>query len=373
MLSFRNVMIEHMKIYKKLKNLKKILVLRANDLGDFIFSLPAFTALKENYPEAEIYLLGKKWHEEFLKNRKSPIDKVIVIPKIRGVGQTLNITENKKEIENFFLKMEKEKFDLAVQIHGGGKYSNTFIKKIKAKLTIGLKTEEAENLNLTIPYIFYQHEVLRYLEVVSLVGATTSHIVPKINVTEKDLNEAKKMIKKIKKKFIILHPGARDARRRWDIKNFAYVANKLLLRNFQIIITGVKEEKNIIEVLKKNIKTPVLDLSGKLSLNGLTGLLSLSSLVISNDTGPAHLAEAVGAKTITIFWGPNLVNWPPLTRENQRPLASWKIICPKCGQNCAVGYPFDKRNDNCLHDVSFVNEVSVKEVMKNALELLETS
>ncbi|MEJ7682000.1 MAG: hypothetical protein WKG06_29940 [Segetibacter sp.] len=65
---------------QKLKNIHKIAVLRANALGDFIVTLPALKAIRSTYPDAEIVLLGKPWHKEFLIEGRTPVDRVIIVP-----------------------------------------------------------------------------------------------------------------------------------------------------------------------------------------------------------------------------------------------------------------------------------------------------
>src|SRR5258708_31084265 len=71
---------------ERVPGVRKIAVLRANALGDFILTLPALEALRAAYPHAEIVLLAKKWHAAFLANRPGPVDRVVVVPPYGGVG-----------------------------------------------------------------------------------------------------------------------------------------------------------------------------------------------------------------------------------------------------------------------------------------------
>ncbi len=352
---------------------KKIAVLRANALGDFIFSLPALQALRTTYPKAEIVLLGKKWHEEFLKNRPSPIDRVLIIPPAKGVSKPDNFRENeedKKTLEDFFQKIRQEKFDIGMQIHGGGRYSNPFIKSIGVKLTIGTKTEDAVSLDKYIPYRYYQSEILRWLEVVSLINAKTSQIEPKIEVTQSDSKEASRFVSH-NKPFVVLHPGATDIRRRWSPQKFAEVGDAISTFGFQTIITGTENEKTIVADVIHNMKFHAINLCGKLSLSGLTGLLANAQLVISNDTGPLHLAHALNTATIGIYWCGNVINGAPLTRNNHIPLISWITYCPLCRKDIASYFPFRNQTSYCKHELSFVDEVRVEEVIHAAKSILD--
>jgi ADP-heptose:LPS heptosyltransferase len=304
--------------WERITNVKKIAVLRANAIGDFIFVLPAIRALRETYPEAEIVYLGKPWHKSFLKSRPSDIDRVIVVPVSHGVREEIGIIEKKEEQEDFFKEIRKENFDLGVQLHGGGKNSNPFLLGIGAKFNIGTKTPDAVELDRWVPYIYYQSEILRYLEVAALVGARTAEIEPKLMATKEDRDEAIKAIEGVKDTLVVMHPGASDIRRQWPANNFAKIGDELAEKGATIVLTGVDSEKDTTDTIMRMMRQKAFNLNGKLSLGGMLGLLSLSDLVISNDTGPLHLAEAVGAKTVGIYWCGNLINAGPMTRTKHR-------------------------------------------------------
>lgn len=150
------------------RNVRKIAVLRANSPGDFILALPALQALRESYPHAEIILLGRAWHAEFLQDRPSPVDRVVIIPPIRGIYDPDVVEEDPNEVKRFFDAMAEEAFDLAIQVHGDGRYSNPFIRRLGARLSIGAKNPDAVPLDLWVPYTTNQSEILRHLEVISL-------------------------------------------------------------------------------------------------------------------------------------------------------------------------------------------------------------
>ena len=101
---------------------------------------------------------------------------MIVLPPTKGVSEPPEYRDDPIEQERFFEAMRQEHFDLALQIHGGGRYSNPFLLNLGAKVTVGLKTPDAVPLDRWIPYIYFQSEILRYLEVVSLVGAPPTRL-----------------------------------------------------------------------------------------------------------------------------------------------------------------------------------------------------
>ena len=127
---------------------RKIAVLHAKALGDFIVTLPALGAIKETYPNAELVLLAKPWVKEFLARRPSAVDRIISVPAPRGVNDPVETKgrvnkidsgNGPVEIELFYEAMQAEKFDVIMHLQGDGKAVNPFINKLGAGLTVGMR------------------------------------------------------------------------------------------------------------------------------------------------------------------------------------------------------------------------------------------
>lgn len=123
---------------------RKIAALRANGIGDLMFVLPALVALRRAYPRAELVLLGQAWHARFFRGRPGPVDRVIVVPPSRGVNGSETTDDDPAALGRFFAAMQAERFDLASQLHGGGRHSNPFVRRLGARVTAGLKSVDAE-------------------------------------------------------------------------------------------------------------------------------------------------------------------------------------------------------------------------------------
>ncbi len=342
---------------------RKIAVLRANAIGDLVVALPAFDALRSAYPEAEISLLGTRMHEDLLAARPRPVDRILVVPAARGLvgGEEASA----EEPDRFFAAMRRERFDLAVQLHGGGRHSNPFVRRLGARVTVGLRDRDAPPLDRTAPYVYWQHEAVRLLEVVALAGAHPVTLEPRLAVTGRDLAEADAVVGTRSQPLVVFHPGAGDVRRRWPVANFAAVADALSRAGATAVAVGSAEETALVGDLASAMEEPLVNLAGRLTLGGLLGVLSRSALLVGNDSGPRHLAEAVGTPTASVYWCGNLVNSGPLTRTRHRPVPAWTIACPVCGASAVdLGQP------RCEHDVSFVADVPVEAVLGAALELL---
>jgi ADP-heptose:LPS heptosyltransferase len=218
----------------KVDTVKKIAILRANALGDLIVTLPAIEAIRAAYPQAEIILLGKPWHKEFAEDGRIPVDRVIVIPVSNGLREEQGMEEDPSELDRFFAEMIKEKIDIAIHFHGKGISANPFIKKLGATLTVGLTCNEAESPNRSVEFYYYQNEVIRYIEVASLIGASPVCLEPRVKVLEKDKEEARMFLQQYDRMaYAVLHPCGTDIRRMWTLSPEALMTHLLQKLSFQ--------------------------------------------------------------------------------------------------------------------------------------------
>lgn len=353
---------------------RKIAVLRANALGDYIFVLPALQALRERFPTAEIVLLGRAWHKEYLTGRPGPVDRVIVVPAYPGISEQEGFQPDEEILGTFFAEMRKEKFDLAFQLHGGGKNSNPFLLRLGASINIGLKTPDAADLDISVPYVYYFSEILRYLEVVAKVDAKTDRLEPEVCITQNDLLEAETVLNGLSKPLAVIHPGASDERRHWPAERFSEVADFLVNEGFEVVITGMPFEKTVVEQVIANSKysKSLINLCGRLTLGGMTGLLSQAGLLVSNDTGPLHLARALKTPTVGIYWCGNIITGLPMTTAIHRSLLSFNISCPLCGIS-SKKFGTSEDPGHCQHKTSFVTDVDSVEALTAIKELLSFS
>jgi ADP-heptose:LPS heptosyltransferase len=353
---------------ERIDGVREIAIVRANALGDFLFALPALAALRHAYPDAHLTWLGRAWHAAFLDGRPGVVDECVAIPPVRGVTADAGCDEDPGLIEAFFARMRERRFDVALQLHGGGRYANRFVKQLGAGCSAGLKAPEAEPLDRCMPYQRLQNERLRLLEAVALVGAPAAGLNPRLPLTARDFEElaaqargADGMRADEARPLVVLQPGARDPRRRWPPARFAAVADVLAAQGAVIAINATEDERIATAAVLRHMRTRAVDLTGMLSLRALAALISRASLVVSNDTGPLHLAHALATPAVGIYWLSNLLVSSPLEWGRSRQAVSSCVHCPVCGVANVT--------ERCAHDVSFVADVSVEEVTRLALEL----
>jgi ADP-heptose:LPS heptosyltransferase len=340
----------------------RMAVLRANGIGDLVVALPALSALRAAYPDAEITYLGAAWHPTLLRDRPGPWDRILVVPHYPGVNDGEGASQGSPEVHAFFAAQQRERYDLAIQLHGGGGNSNPFVSALGARVTAGSRAVAAPPLDRTMPYVYYQHEVHRFLEVAGLVGASPVELEPRLQVTPADRAAAAEVLGAVTGPLVGLHPGASDRRRRWPAESFAVVAQELAGRGAQVVLLGhgAEDERAAAEIASF-MTTPPLDLVGRLSLRGMVGVLERCCIMVGNDSGPRHLAGAVGTATVAVYWCGNLINSSPLTRRRHRVAVSFRTVCPTCGS--------DQGRGRCPHDPSFVSDVPVEDVLGPVLDL----
>jgi ADP-heptose:LPS heptosyltransferase len=350
---------------KLVEDVHKLAVLRANAVGDYLVSLPAIQALRAAYPAAELVLLGAGWHAGFLAGRPGPVDRCLAVPPTAGVRDD-RPPAPAAEVERFFARMRAERFDLAVQLQGGGRHSNPFVRRLGARVTAGSRTADAQPLDRSVPYTGHQHEIHRFLEVAALVGAAPVILEPHLQVTAADRAEAAAVLANDDRPLVVLHPGANDPRRRWPVERLAVVGSELARKGARLAVVGTAAEQPLVDRLVAGLDGDAASLAGRLSLGGLAGLLEQATLLVGNDSGPRHLAAAVGTATVAVHWWVSLGSYGPLYRARHRAPTSWRLHCPVCGAN---GLQEDCRT---RHEASLVADVTVDEVLAEALDLLAT-
>lgn len=371
-------------VLEKFSDVRRIAVLRGGGLGDLIYTYPALHALKSAYPEAAITLLGTPIHAAVAAATEGPVDDVEMLPVARGVhdgprnGERFeDDAEDVAAQESFFEAMQARTFDVAFQMHGGGRFSNPFLLRLGARHTVGTRTRDAVPLERNLDYIYYQNEPDRWLEVAGLAGAPTIISPPLLPRPEHQKNIAGLRDPR-RSSLVVVHPGATDPRRRWPASNFAGAAAGLAREGAQVLIVGDRSEKalaqEVAELAVRQLpaaeQNAVSSVAGELDIGDLAALLADATVMLASDSGPRHLAQAMGTPTVGIFWVGNVFNAGPRGRSMHRIHMSWVTRCPRCGIDITqVGWTAP----HCGHDDTVVSGIAVADVVQDVLDLTATS
>ena len=356
-------------VLERFADVQRIAVLRAGGLGDLLVVEPALAALAAAYPAAELTLLGTGAHHRLLAGRPGPISRVEELPAGRGLRAG---TEDPAAYQLFMRRLQRRRFDLAVQLHGGGRNSNPFLLEVGARHSVGMRAPDAPALERTLPYGQTQHELVRALEVVGLAGAAPVTLEPVLAVTAAERRRGAQLVPAGAGPVVAIHPGSTDPRRRWPAERFGQVARSALAEGARVVVLGDESERGIARDVLEAAGPPgagaalPISLAGTIDLPGLVGVLAETDILVANDSGPRHLAQAVGAATVSLYWIGNLLTAGPLPRARHRVHVSWVMACGRCGADFSGPV-------RCEHDDSVVAGLPAGPVIDDVRDLMARS
>ena len=276
-------------------------------LGDLLCAIPALRALRAGFGEAQITLVGLPWAAELARRFDHLVDDFLALPGFPGLPET---EPRVRELPGFLAAAHGRDFDLAIQLHGSGAVTNTIVALLGAART--------EGFGLTIPYPEQGHEIHRLLALVEALGVPPQGDELEFPLRPRDLAELRALGPELEPgSYAVLHPGARSAAR-WPEERFAAVADALAAEGLAVVLTGTAGEAAVTERVARIARAGALDLSGRTSLGALAALVAGARVLVSNDTGVAHLAAALRVPSVVVVTTSDPDRWAPLDRERHR-------------------------------------------------------
>ncbi len=335
---------------------EKFLIIRTDRIGDLILSTPVPEALKRKYPESRVAMLVAPYTKDLLQNNPW-VDEVI--------------TDDNPGFKGFFksIKMlRREEFDVAVLLRPTLRLAFLlFFSGIKARIGTGYRAYQ-----VLFNYKIYQHrktikkhELEYNLDMLAPLGVFPEKILPKIYLSPEEENYSRQVCFDLGIKTddikIVIHPGSGGSSLNYPLEGFAALADKLIEElSAKIILTGNKKELAQSEKMKSLMKYRPFDLTGKTELRQLCSLLKGADLLISNSTGPMHIATAVGIPVVALFSPLGVASpkrWGPYGEMNE-------VIMPPV-ETCRKCRPEKCPEFNCMEKIDPDEIVSgVKRVLK---------
>ncbi len=338
---------------------RRILIVRTDRIGDLLLSTPVIYALRQKYPQAYISMMVAPYAKDIVEGNPY-LDEIIVYDKD---GKHKSWPRSFK----FSGRLKKKKFDLALILHPTNRvHLVTFLAGIPERLGYNRKfgfllTQKKEHTKQEGS----KHEAEYNLDLLGDLGITGNArdlfmpIRDELELWVEDLF-VKQGIKNTDK-ILAVNPGASCPSKVWPVERFAQVAEKLAGRyNFKILILAGPKDMHLADKLAREIKVKAINLAGKTSVSQLASILKRCALFISNDSGPVHIASALGTPVISIFGrnqaGLSPQRWGPLGERSK--YLHKEAGCIQClAHNCVKGFA-------CL------KAISVEDVVKAAEEIL---
>ena len=303
----------------KLPDTPRILITRTDRIGDLVLTTPLFKALREKFPKAWIATVVFLEHREIVQDNPY-LDEVILYDKKgkeRGLwGQF-----------RFSRKLRRKKFHAVVHGHGTNRmHLAGWLAGIPVR--IGYERRAPWALSHVHPYNKKEgkkQEAEYLFELLDIFGVTPpQEIASFFPVTDRSARSLENLFRFLKvphdRPWIVLNPSASDVTKMWPAERFAELVTRIQKKHPSVFLAiGTAKDRSLIKKLIQKTPVPVFDLSGKLSLGMLGALLKRSTLLVSNDSGPVHIATAVGTPVVSIFGryeaglGPK--RWQPLGKK----------------------------------------------------------
>lgn len=300
-------------------DIKKILVTRTDRIGDIILTTPALQAIKEMYPTVELHVMVLPYTAEILEGNPY-VDKIIVYDK-RGKHKSFMQTIR------FARTLSREHYDVAIHLHPTNRvHIISFVAGIARR--IGYNRNFSFLLTDSIPenkHKGLKHESEYAFELLSFVHVKQPRILkPFFSVNAEHEKELFSLLKEQKidvKKIISFFPSASCPSKMWPVDSFVELAQSLIdAYNVGIFLVGGQEDRDVSDKIVEKVHGPVFNVTGLLSLKQLGALFKNSLFVVSNDSGPAHIAAALDTPVVTIFGrndpGLHPRRWHPLGEKS---------------------------------------------------------
>lgn len=293
---------------------KRILIIKPSALGDIILALPALSALKRSFPNASISWFVRPEFAPLITGH--PYISDIILFDRKQLAKWWCCPESFQSLRSLIRQLKAGEFDLVFDFQGLFR-TGYFSRVTGCKRRLGMAGARE------LAHLFYTdkisqdassiHLVDYYLKIVAAAGARRFDAEFKL---PEDVGAADKIDKLLKSqgvngKYAVIVPGAAQAEKRWPIDRFAELAEKISARfGMQVVATGSQGEREYIEAIGKR----VINLAGKTTVRELIPLMKKVSLVVSNDTGPGHIAAAAGVPIVMIFGPTNPARVCPYKR-----------------------------------------------------------
>jgi ADP-heptose:LPS heptosyltransferase len=305
-----------MNMFKPTEDIKKIIVFRALQLGDMLCAIPAIRALRSAYPEAEITLAGLPWAASLPGRFPRYLDKFIHFPGYPGLPEQ---GLNPQAFTSFLSAVQSANFDLAFQMQGNGSVVNPMVELFNAKYTAGYYIEghyHPDN-GLFLRYPDFGSEIERHIALMEYLGIPSKGTDLEFPLAPEDEDDllAAGLGDLERDTYVCIHPGSRGSWRQWPAAYFAEMADYCAEQGLDVVLTGTKDELEIVEDVRRKMKYTPLVAAGKTSLGAVALLIRDAYLLVSNCTGVSHIASAMKTPSIVISMDGEPDRWAPLNRE----------------------------------------------------------
>ncbi|MEO8340768.1 MAG: glycosyltransferase family 9 protein [Nitrospirota bacterium] len=320
----------------------RILLIKPSSLGDIVHAMPTCAAIRRAYPKARLtWLVKRQWAG--------------LVERIEGVDRVWPVESTFAGWLSQISLLRAERFDLVVDLQG--LFRSAAIGWLSGSpLLVGFTNGREGSpwfysRRVPVPQLD-MHAVDRYLLVAKAVGAVESGAPEfRFRIPHTDYDEIDRLLNRSGvtpgTSWVAMNVSARWPTKRWPAASFAEVADRLQQEGCgAVVLIGGSDERADVIAVSGTMKTPAIDLAGATTVGLLPALLSRASLLITNDSGPMHIAAAVGTPVVALFGPTSAARTGPYGAGHG--VLTGKVPCSPCfSRTCHNPSPLE-----CLRTVS---------------------
>lgn len=340
------------------KGWNRVLFIRPDHLGDMLLATPAMRALKEARPYTEIHVLAGSWSAPILANIPE-VDLVLTVDFpgfVRG--------QEKKNYFSPYLQLLKVSRQLrhigyghAVIMRPDHWWGAMLAHVAGISERIGYATENVEQfLTQAIPF-HHEHAIRQNLRLVEQwTGEIADKDVPyRLDVFDEERKAIQQHLSKFgmkeKQPYFCIHPGSGTWVKRWENELWAKVADTLIDQiDATVVFTGGNSERGMITDIQNRMQHKSYTTAGELSIEMLAALYEESLVLLGPDSGPLHLAAAIGTPTVALFGPADPIEFAPWGDKNRHMILTTPIGCRPC--RVLDWGDDDPENHPCVRDIT---------------------
>ena len=323
---------------------RHVILIRPDHLGDLLFARPALKRLRAALPDWHITLAVGPWSRAMVEDEPN-IDQVIVIP-FPGFdrGASKYPWQPYQELFTAAEQVRANRPAAVVVMRDDHWWGGLLARRAGVPTIIGANRPEMTGLLTDAVPISDGHSVARNIEMLDfaarrLSGRKADHPpTPDSdpltwNVSAKDRTNADSILTMsgVTNRFIVIHPGSGAPVKLWPARRWARVAEDLADDGLDVVLTGGQSEIDYLQQIESESSARLHSIAGRTSLPELAGIFGRSLLVAGVDSGPLHLAVAVGRPTVHIYGPSDTTTYGPWGDPRNHRVISAGLHCRSCG------------------------------------------
>ncbi|MXV51727.1 hypothetical protein GS399_12150 [Pedobacter sp. HMF7647] len=297
-------------------NPEKILVVRLDHIGDIVMTTPAFTLLKQRFPDSKMYLLCSLANQQLFQG-DNRFEKTFAFnwPWDRQAKVKWS-TAKIKELLKLISLIRKEKIDLFIDFRGDLRFVVLF--GLLTGIDVRLSNSRTGNKNLLTfraDYDVEKHEVKKCLDIIGPFVKPKTELFPSLFINENDQADIRLLlinngIMPANKMALVAPYSSKDIKS-WPDDYFRKIISFLIKNDYQVLITGTADHAQHSLELISGFEKNVFSLAGKTSVREAAALVSVSNMIVGVDTGITHIASCFDIPVVAIFGSTRSVEFRP--------------------------------------------------------------